>query len=539
MNKILLTLLLLLQLSFSFAQTNRFDDLKQNIEKKIKSNLWDDVLLMATDLIIEDATKGDGYYFTALAFYKLGDESNTNKYIAKAKSLADESLLAKIKVLEQTRSSVAEVQTLVKNAIDFELSKNKKASANTWYQAWQYDKYKIEYALNAVSHFIDLKDYEMALKVLNQPEVYQDQMAKELIKKINNTPTMISLNGYHNSIAEGDDKLRNKKFEQAKIAFEEALKFKPYDQYATSKKNDVIEEIEWEKASNSNYVEDSEKYADRYPNGKYINRANDRIKLSYISIAKTAFKEANESQIVEFHNRYLKRFPTDNGVQKIRDLLLDYYYSNGLNRFSNKDWENAKSKFQAFLNIKNTGEQAGKCRQLIRRCEWKINQRSASFLMYTYDSQSPIGVSIGDINKNRTGYYLNLKMNPEIYKRIGVLYKIDDAGNHDRPGSVIRTGEVERANISLSGGVTFKIIYPLWGYFGGGVGYYPVYEKANTYYSSGKFWEEDWLRNTDKSKFEIFPEAGVKLKLSNTLVLKYGIMYRNDMIHQFGLGFQL
>jgi tetratricopeptide (TPR) repeat protein len=531
--------MLLFLCSIGFAQTNRFEDLKQNIEKKIKSNLWDDVLLISTDLIIEDFTKGDGYYFTGLAFYKMGDIDNFNKYIAKAKSRADESLLEKIKVLEQTISSVAEAQLMVKSAIDFELSNNKKACANAWYQTWQYDKYRIEYALNAVSNYIDLKEYEKALQVLNQPEVYQDKMAKELIEKINKTPEMESLNGYNNSIKLGDNNLKAKSFGQAKSSYEEALKYKPNDQYAKSKITEVIEEIDWEKAINSMYVEDTEKYADKYPKGKYIDRANDLIKSSYISIAEKAFKDKNESKIVEFHNKYLERFPGDNDLNKIRDLLLNYYYTMGLNRYSNKEWSNAKSNFQAFLNFKNTGEQADKCRQLIKRCEWKINQKSSSFLVYTYDYQSPIGISIGNINKNSAGYYLNLKMNLGIFTGLDVLYKIDDAGNHDRPGSVVRTGEIEYANISLSGGVTFKIAYPLWGYIGGGLGYLPVYEKANTYFSSGNFWEEDWLKNTDKSKFGLFPEAGIKLKISNALVLKYGIMYRNDVIHQFGFGFNL
>jgi len=93
--------------------------------------------------------------------------------------------------------------------------------------------------------------------------------------------------------------------------------------------------------------------------------------------------------------------------------------------------------------------------------------------------------------------------------------------------------------MSLSGGLTFKIVYPLWAYIGGGVGLFPVYEHADTYYSSGKYWEEDWLKNTDKSAISVFPEIGLKLKISDILVLKYGIMYRNQLVHQFGFGYQL
>ena len=262
MNKILLSIVIILQLSVANAQTTNFELLKKDIEKKIELNLWDDVLLLATDLIIEDYSKGDGFYFSALAFHKLGDGDNTIRYLEKARSISDDFLLVKIKLLEQTINSEQEVKKLVINARNLELKNNQKESAKAWYQAWQFDKYKIEYALNAVLHYIDLKDYEKALEILNQPEVYQDEMAKEIVRKLNKTPEIVSLNGYKNAITDGDKNLLAKKFDNAKTAYEEALKFMPFDEYATTKRKEVIEEIAYEKAENSNYLEDTEKYAD-------------------------------------------------------------------------------------------------------------------------------------------------------------------------------------------------------------------------------------------------------------------------------------
>jgi hypothetical protein len=537
--------MMLILVSIGFAQTNRFEDLKQNIETKIKSNLWDDVLLTASDLIIEDFTKGDGYYYSALAFYKIGDVDNTNKYITKAKNIADASLLVKIKVLEQTISSAAEAQLMVKSAIDFELSTKKNASANAWYRAWQYDKYRIEYALNAVSHYLDLKEYKYALEVLNQPEVYQDKMAKELISKINNTPEMISLNGYNNSIASGDNNLRAKKFAQAKSSYEDALKFKPNDQYAISKITEVIEEIEWEEAINSKFVVDTEKYADNYPGGKYIDKANDIIKISYFSIAEKAFKEKNESKMVEFHNKYLQRFPNESGLYKIRDLLLEYYYTEGLNRYTNKEWSYAKSNFQSYLRIKNTGEQAEKCKQLIKRCEWKLKQQSTGFIAYSYDSISPIGISFGRLNKNGIGLYSTLKLNNHFFTSLNGT--IDDAGNtelesYNEAKTHTRLNEIQNANASISLGLTIKVVYPLYMYIGAGGVYTSVYDRweaTDPDYVLQNVDRTYWLKNTDKTEFNYFPESGLILKVSNSLILKYGIIFSKNTIHQFGIGFQL
>lgn len=160
-------------------------------------------------------------------------------------------------------------------------------------------------------------------------------------------------------------------------------------------------------------------------------------------------------------------------------------------------------------------------------------------MLYTYEAQSPIGISFGSLNKRGPDYYMNIKMNPEIFTGLDVLYTINNQGESDTPWDFDRTGEVRSANISFSGGLTFKIVYPLWGYIGVGVGYFPQYEEVDEYFSDGDFYETIWMKNTDETSFGFFPESGLKLKVANSFVLKYGVMFREGIIHQFGVGLQL
>ena len=125
MRKILLSIVLLFSLSTCFSQTGGFDEIKNTIEQKVKLNLWDEVLIIAPDLITEDFSKGDGYYYTALAFQRLGDSENAKKYVQKAKPLANYDLSQKINQLELDMSSQIKIQDAVKNANDFELNGNK------------------------------------------------------------------------------------------------------------------------------------------------------------------------------------------------------------------------------------------------------------------------------------------------------------------------------------------------------------------------------------------------------------------------------
>ncbi len=536
-NFILVIILIFIGTSVS-AQSSKFDDMKQKIEQKMKLNLWDEVLILATDLIIEDYTKGDGYFYSAFAFQRMGDEYNCQKYIQKAKSIADDELMKRIAQLEKNIAAKADLQNNIKDAINFELAKNKNSAANSWYAAWQMDKYKIEYALNAVSNYMDIKEYEKALEILKQPEVNVDELAKELIKKINETPKMVAINGYKFAVAEGDKYFKRESYEQAKSFYEKARNIMPNDDYVLSKLRETAEEISWQKAKRSVYVDEAEIYANSYPYGKYINEANGLIKYNYIQNAKSAYSEANESRIVEYYNKYQKRFPRDKEIEKIKTILLDFYFNSAETAYQLKQWSNAKDYYNKYLELSPNSGNALYCLKQVNKCVRKENQSSADYQMYTFDVQSPLGFSQGYLNNYGLGSYVTVKMNSQIVKAIDVIYKIDNAGNHDRPGSVVRTGEVKNANIALSAGLTFKVAYPLWAFIGAGIGYYPVYEEVDCYFSSGEYWEVDWLKNTDKTKYGIFPETGLMLKLGDVAVLKYGVSYYNGILHQVGIGYQ-
>jgi tetratricopeptide (TPR) repeat protein len=545
MKRYIFCILLVMCFSVAHGQSDKFDRLKQNIEQKIKLNQWDEVLLLAPDLMIEDVTKGDGYYYTALAFQRLGNEENAKKYINKAKSFTDVALTEKIKLLEQAISSKKELQLSLKSAIDFESSKDKKAAADAWYQAWQYDQYKIEYALNAVSHYLDLKEYEKALKVLNEPLVYMDPEAKELVKKINQTPKMINVNGYASAIADGDKYLKQENYSNAKASYEKAEKFKPSDTYATSKIREMTEEIAWKKAKESSYITETENYVNQYPYGKYADNANATIKRSYLSIAENAYKQSDENKLIDYLNKYTLRYSRDEGVQKIKNLLMKYYLERGNKKKDEKNWQEAKSSYQAYLKIAANGNDAAYCKKSIKKCDWKLKQRSNGFIAYSYDTLSPIGISMGRLNKNGVGVYTTFKVNSGIFTSLNgtidnngktSLTRFNEASTHTR------LNEIRNANASASAGLTIKLVYPLFMYAGGGVIYTTQYDKWEATDPDYIYQDVDrkyWLRNKDKTKFEFFPEAGLIFKVANVAVIKYGVIYNKNIAHQIGLGFQM
>lgn len=528
--------------SCSWGQTAKFISLENNVSSLLKAYRWDDLLMTAPELITEDPTRGEGYYYTALAFCKLQSVKEAKEYLEMGEKLTNDAILTQ--KINDLKIEIAALETF--NTTKEKVSKlNEKATAEDYKKLWELDKSQIEYAISSIELYVKDENYVFAIAILDDPILSKDESAKALRNKLNNTPKMKALNSYNSAMSAGEMKFNSGNFDSAIDEFEKALKIFKNDKNASVFLKKSKEEAAWSKAKNSKYVDDYEKYVDAYPRGKYDEAANITIKKSYISIAEKAYLNSNESQLVQFHDKYLKRFPGDDGIKKIRDLLLEFYLKSGNTNLAEKDWYDAKKYFQLYLNISSYGIDADKCRKSIKKCEWKLKQRSADFIAYSYDSICPIGVSFGKLNKNGIGYYSTLRLNSNIFTSLNGT--IDDNGNKvlDRFSEAqtqTRLNETSYANASASLGLTIKLVYPLYLYIGGGVIYSSLYDKWEASDPNYIFQDVDrkyWLRNTDKTAFDFFPESGLILKVSNVLILKYGVIYNKDVIHQFALGFQL
>lgn len=204
--------------------------------------------------------------------------------------------------------------------------------------------------------------------------------------------------------------------------------------------------------------------------------------------------------------------------------------------------------FETRVNRENRNNRSPKRKE-------KLNRDNASFLMYTYDNQNYLGLSFGGLKKNEISYYANITGGSSVYDEIEVREatsyvnaEIDDEGKSSNSLKHFDTqGQVENATlIAASVGITFKLKYPVFGYFGIGLAYVEQYERVREYetfyadpFDPGAESELVWYQNTDGSGVRLFPEIGLKYNLLNTIVLKYGISYRNELFSQVGVGFAL
>lgn len=78
--------------SIIFAQSPAFTKIEQEINQQIQQGQWDEVLMKATDLLVEEPGRGEGYYYTAMAFFKQDSYDKAREYLRQATPLADAAL---------------------------------------------------------------------------------------------------------------------------------------------------------------------------------------------------------------------------------------------------------------------------------------------------------------------------------------------------------------------------------------------------------------------------------------------------------------
>ena len=351
----------------------------------------------------------------------------------------------------------------------------------------------------------------------------------------------------------------------------------PYGKYRNevqvllSKQKD---ENAWQKAKKNGSIASYYNYLKKYPEGKYANTATANIKAmdkeayenavsegtqqslnyylnnyprgEYRDIVKRKLDEKIEYDVymharnhnyIEDYEDYIKKYPQGKYASEVNRVIEDYYYKSGNRELSSKNYYKAYNYYNTYLSKFPYGSYNEEVRKKRKKSEKLYNQRSAVFSMISLDSDYSFGYNAGRLNKDRLGGYANLSFNFDIFT--DATYTIDNNGNSNFSGDFELTGEVQNARLAISGGITYKILYPIWGYTGIGFGYFPQYEEAKKYDNYHNTYEDFWMKNTDESSYSAFPETGLFLKLSDSFVFKYGIMYHKGIIHQFGFGWQI
>ena len=540
--RILLSLAALLFCSTAFAQSAAFNSIELKIKDHIARGQWDEVILLAPDLMIEEPTRGEGYYYTAVGFYRLGQFEKASEYIIKAEIMADEPLKKKLQTLKADIATGKQAVQLEKEAIGEEKSGNGGKAAAEWKSLWELDKTKTEYALNAVELYIEGKDYEAALQILNDPVLSKDADAKQIASRLNQTPKMQKVNNYNEAMSKGKASFGREDFEDAISKFNRALELYPGDADARQAKAKAQDELAWQQTQKTNTIEGYEKYAAGSTLRAHKTEAIETVKRALIYHGDKYAKEDNIQQMEYFLNKYLAEYSNGADAGKAKSILCSTYYR-------------AAEKLAAVKTAYSQEQAIGYYNNITRLCasdysldadlktatrkKLRYSRPDRGYLAYVYDSLMPIGLSIGNVNNTKVGMYLTARMNGNFATK-QAYYTVDNSGKLDgntysdiRFANVVRVGQAEAVI-----GFTKKITYPLWLYAGAGVSMRKVWWEMDTYSDRGTYYETEWVRNTDESKLSPLFDAGAIIDLSG-LHLRGGIKTTDfkEIKYSVGIGF--
>lgn len=527
----------------ALSQSMEFQKMVMQQEEYISRNRWDDMLLTAPDMLIEEPTRGEGYYYTAYAFFKLNQPDKAKEYLQTAELYASDDLKVKIRALQNKIQAGADADHNLMLAEKYEREGNIEQAAEAWRKLWLKDKQRLDYALNAIGHYVTLKAYPSALAILNDPAIFQDPQAKQLIRRLNETSLMKTENGYNQAMEAAASFMKNGSYSSAIAKYNEALRLKPDDREAKRQKHLANDELAWQKASKEHTIESYENYLKGVPPLQYEDEANRLIRVALVYHGEQAASRDDIYKMEYYFENYLKKYPRGDQANRVKELMCAAYLRNGNIETKKKTASAQGEAITLFEKASRTcvGLDLTDRIRTAKRRQTRFGRPDRMFCNVLYDSISRFGVSIGSINSPGLGMFFSVRINDEIFTS-STYYTVDNTGKTD--GSVFNdirfTNNVARGNLEIMGGLTKKIVHPFWLYGSIGVSYNPVYWEMDEYKDNGQYYKTEWVKNTDETRTYAMKELGLILDLGG-LNLRSGIKFSrySGQILTLGIGFSL
>lgn len=518
LRKVILLGLILLTCAVSVVAQDETPDLNAKLQQAISQNLWDEVLLISSDLLIEDPTSGDGYYYSALAFYRLGDVEKAREYLALTSDFEDEELQAMVTKLTEEINYNESLESAASQIGSIEQTGNAAVAADEWRDLWMSDKSQVDFALNAVQLYVQQKRYLEALEILGDPTLRTVPEANQAVRAINATPEMIAYYTYTNAMRDGSAALNGGQYQQAIAQFNTALRVRANDRDASRLKAEAEDELAWLNASNEHSIASYDAYLSGNTNKKYATEARNLIRDGLIFHGLNA-AQGNNVQLAEANlNRFLNEYPGDSQSNEARSSLCSMYTRLGDQNAGLKTVGAQSSAVSFYTKAEAVCADRGglgvkKSRANRKMTNW--SRPSQAYMSFTYDDLSTYGLSIGNLHTRGAGFYITARVNDALLNSSDP-YTIDDDRTLDGAlsGYTYRDSGGRR---TMNGegliGFTYEIAYPLWMYAGAGVAYNAEQWEIDEYLR-GEFYETQWIRNTDQTKYEPVFEAGAILNFA-------------------------
>lgn len=423
----------------------------------------------------------------------------------------------------------------------------------SYYQVKDYHKAKEEIKIyyNLPNLNKELVEYQeiTSIEAKVNSGIYEEKQLYQKLKRtssvydfekyLNNYPYGIHRNEVRKLLSDQKDKnaWANAKSKSTTTSYYEYLDKYPNGIYASTAKSTIErwDREAFEKAKQSKSVTKYESYLRNYTRGKYRNEVERLLKEQK---EEDSYNSAMNSSYSNGCENYLRAYPNGKYVSQVSNKLERIYYTEGNTKFNNKRYKDAKKSYEKYIAWFPNGTYSSNVKGKIRACSRKINYQESipkygiNSMSYFYDVQAPVGLGALWLNPKSIGGYIKANANVSNDIQFAVL-DLDDVASGN--AVLLSNGETKVGAFNISGGVTYPIIYPLFCY--GGLGYSSVttVQEADRFSNFGVDLGRDWVVVNKERKLS--PEFGLSLVVGKVATLSYGVVFRDEMIHQIGIGF--
>ena len=277
-------------------------------------------------------------------------------------------------------------------------------------------------------------------------------------------------------------------------------------------------------AKAKNTVKDLERYKQDFPGGQHLAELEELLKVAR---QEELYARAKKDNDIILYQSYLTQYPNGKYQTEVSAALNTTMINKANTEFEDENYGFAKISYKNYIEQFPSGDQtpfANSQLNKIQRIEEKrvrvSNRTSKGYFMLTYSTAPDYGIEFGKLHLDNVATYFGISAN----QYVANLKFAPDAEVEFFPE------DFEEATLSASFGLTYKVYYPFWIYAGGGVKYTEYFIEDGS--------ETINFEVVDQSPFQFFPEAGVHVKVTNSIVLKAGAIYFEEgVLFKAGIGF--
>lgn len=300
--------------------------------KSMESKIWDNTLILAAELLIEEPLQPAGYYYSALGYFKRLNPLAAQQYVQKAFVYGDDSWKEKAKALERQIEGMEKI--LPQN---FKAGQVDHLNAKEWKAIWELDRTEIDFALNAVELFMQEKDFAAAAKILDDPLIRYKPGVMSLRNDFKEDKTVQYNDELESNLRNAKEYQDDENYAKAIPYYEKALKLQPNNFEIERSLRSVKEEAAWQNATRKKTVEAYEEYL----TVNYFNKYRDRAFAQLVDLIRIKIKDlASHRKIKEAEDYYalfIKRYSLSKKSKDEIDAAMCEMYHKTIQFLSNRN----------------------------------------------------------------------------------------------------------------------------------------------------------------------------------------------------------